>query len=290
MNQKVLITGATGNVGIALIKSLQNQAFGLTVYAGVRELQADANRLAIYPVITVRFDFLDFESVGAAFRNCDILFLLRPPQLADVDSVFRPMIRLAKEAGIQHIVFISVQGVEKNTVIPHHKIEKLILDSEIPYTFLRPAYFMQNFITTLQADLVQRDEIFLPAGKAKFTLVDVEDIGEVAARVIQNTESYENQALELTTNQALSFGEMAICFTEILRRKIKYISPNLITFFLRKRKEGMATPFILVMIMLHFLPRFQNTPSTTATIAKILGRAPITFAEFIQKNKSSFTR
>jgi uncharacterized protein YbjT (DUF2867 family) len=290
MNQKVLITGATGNVGIALIKSLQNQAFGLTVYAGVRELQADANRLAIYPVITVRFDFLDFESVGAAFRNCDILFLLRPPQLADVDSVFRPMIRLAKEAGIQHIVFISVQGVEKNAVIPHHKIEKLILDSEIPYTFLRPAYFMQNFTTALQTDLVKRDEIFLPAGKAKFTLVDVEDIGEVAARVIQNTESYENQALELTTNQALSFGEMAICFTEILRRKIKYISPNLITFFLRKRKEGMATPFILVMIMLHFLPRFQNTPSTTATIAKILGRAPITFAEFIQKNKSSFTR
>jgi uncharacterized protein YbjT (DUF2867 family) len=290
MNQKVLITGATGNVGIALIKSLQNQAFGLTVYAGVRELQADANRLAIYPVITVGFDFLDFESVGAAFRNCDILFLLRPPQLADVDLVFRPMIRLAKEAGIQHIVFLSVQGVEKNAVIPHHKIEKLIQDSEIPYTFLRPAYFMQNFITTLQADLVQRDEIFLPAGKAKFTLVDVEDIGEVAARVIQNTESYENQALELTTNQALSFGEMAICFTEILRRKIKYISPNLITFFLRKRKEGMASPFILVMIMLHFLPRFQNTPSTTATIAKILGRAPITFAEFIQKNKSSFTR
>jgi uncharacterized protein YbjT (DUF2867 family) len=290
MNQKVLINGATGNVEIALIKALQNQAFTLTVYAGVRELQADANRIAIYPVITVGFDFLDFESVGAAFRNCDILFLLRLPQLADVDSIFRPTIRLAKEAGIQHIVFLSVQGVEKNAVIPHHKIEKLILDSEIPYTFLRPAYFMQNFTTTLQADLVKRDEIFLPAGKAKFTLVDVEDIGEVAARVIQNTESYENQALELTTNQALSFGEMAICFTEILGRKIKYISPNLITFFLRKRKEGMATPFILVMIMLHFLPRFQNTPKTTATIAEILRRAPITFAEFIQKNKSSFTR
>ena len=47
-----------------------------------------------------------------------------------------------------------MQGVEKNKIIPHHKIEKLIVVSKIPFTFLRPAYFMQNFTTTLSNDIL----------------------------------------------------------------------------------------------------------------------------------------
>jgi len=80
--------------------------------------------------------------------------LLRPPQISDVKKYFAPLVETAKKSSIKHIVFLSVQGVDNSKIIPHHKIEKSIVDSKIIYTFLRPAYFMQNFTTTLRNDLV----------------------------------------------------------------------------------------------------------------------------------------
>ena len=80
--------------------------------------------------------------------------MLRPPQISDVKKYFAPLVETAKKSSIKHIVFLSVQGVDNSKIIPHHKIEKSIVDSKIIYTFLRPAYFMQNFTTTLRNDLV----------------------------------------------------------------------------------------------------------------------------------------
>lgn len=72
-----------------------------------------------------------------------------------------------------------LQGVEKSRIIPHHKIEKQIVTRGIPYTFLRLAYFIQNFTTTLHHALVNKRKIFLPAGNTKLTSIDVTDIGNV---------------------------------------------------------------------------------------------------------------
>ncbi|MDP5140566.1 MAG: NmrA family NAD(P)-binding protein, partial [Spirosomaceae bacterium] len=92
------------------------------------------------------------------------------------------------------------QGAEDNSVIPHHKIERLIIDSGISYTFLRPAYFMQNFTTTLRKELVENNRIFLPAGEAKFTLVDVQDVGKVAAETLLSSDKHVNIGYDLTSN------------------------------------------------------------------------------------------
>ncbi|HKL36465.1 MAG TPA: hypothetical protein VJ899_09270 [Salegentibacter sp.] len=51
--------------------------------------------------------------------------MLRPPQIADVDKIFVPLMEEIKQSSVKHIVFLSVQGVEKNKIIPHHKIEKI---------------------------------------------------------------------------------------------------------------------------------------------------------------------
>ena len=105
--------------------------------------------------------------------------------------------------------------VEKSSIIPHHKIEKLIVESKIPYTFMRPAYFMQNFIGNLNNDLIHKNRIFLPSGNAKFTLVDVHDIGNVVAEIILNSKNHINTSYELTNNEKLTFGEMATQLSEV---------------------------------------------------------------------------
>jgi len=148
----------------------------------------------------LHFDFAAAETYEHALAYCGILFLLRPPQLSEVKKYFNSLIDLAVICGVKHVVFLSVQGVGKSKIIPHHKIEKLIIESKIPHTFLRPAYFMQNFTTTLHADLVRHHSIFLPAGNAKFTLVDVTDIGKVAAKVLTELKRIRIKA----TNQPIT--------------------------------------------------------------------------------------
>jgi len=283
---KVLITGATGNVGMEVINALGKVNHNMHLFAGVKGLNEDKGKFSGQDIEFIRFDFTDSSSYKPGLTGCDILFLLRPPQISGVEKYFKPIIDTCKELGVKHIVFLSVQGVEKSSIIPHHKIEKLIVDSQIDYTFLRPAYFMQNFTTTLHNDLVKSRLIYLPAGNAKFTLVDVRDIGTVAAEVLTNTPEHINKSYELTCNEKLTFTEMAEMLSNHLAIKIQFKSPSLFSFFLTKRKEKMPTMLIIVMIMLHYLPRFQKSPDATNLIEKLTGKQPISFQQFITDNRA----
>jgi uncharacterized protein YbjT (DUF2867 family) len=286
---KVLVTGATGNVGIEVIKALGGVKKNLQIYAGVRDVAEAKNKLNDDSILLTRFDFTDVDTYQPALDGCDILFLLRPPQIAEVAKYFKPIISTCISAGVKHIVFLSVQGVEKSKIIPHHKIEQLIVASKISYTFLRPAYFMQNFTTTLRKDLVLNRQIYLPAGRAKFTLIDVRDIGSVSAAILTNISSHINKSYELTCNERLNFSEMDTILSDNLGYTVSYKSPNLLSFFLTKKKEKTPTMLILVMIMLHYFPRFQKAPEITDWVQKIIRRNPITFEQFVNDNKTLLT-
>ncbi len=283
----LLITGATGNVGSEIINSLAEIPGDFRVLAGVRDVAAESSIFKLKKVQTLQFDFANESSIELSLDKADVLFLLRPPQLADIKKYFEPLVRIAKLKNIQHIVFLSVQGAETSSMIPHHKIEKLIIESQINYTFLRPAYFMQNFTTTLRKDIVENNTIFLPAGNAKFTLVDLKDVGEAAASILAHTSKHINKAYDLTNNEQLNFKQMAAILSRELGRTIYYKSPNLVSFYVKKRKENIPAMFILVMIMLHFLPRFKAIPPTSDWVKKITGIKPRSFAEFAKANQSN---
>ena len=283
---KILITGATGSVGLQVIKCLDALENTIEIVAGVRDIANDRQRLADYKVSFVPFDFTKCESFREALSDIDILFLLRPPQLSNVEKYVKPLIQAAKANQTKHIVFLSVQGAEKSRLIPHYKIEKLIVESGIGFTFLRPAYFMQNFITTLKDELVNQKRIFLPAGKAKFTLVDTSDIGKVAARILTHHQAHINKAYELTNQEQLTFEQMADKLTKGLGIKINYVSPNLLRFFIVMRKRKTPAMLILVMIMLHYFPKFQKTPACSNWVKELTNSEPTTFDEFVQNNRN----
>jgi len=280
----ILITGATGNVGMSVLKHLTNRNDNLEIIAGVRNIEKEKDKLKDFNISLVTFDFENVQTFKPALNGIDILFLLRPPQLANVGKYFKPLIDEVINCHVKQIVFLSVQGVESSKIIPHHKIEKLITDCKIDYTFLRPAYFMQNFTTTLRSDIVNKHKINLPAGRTKFTLIDVDDVGFVAAKVLTEPQRHKNKSYELTNNETLTFAEMADKLSNGLGKKIKFVSPNLLKFFLTQRKEGVSSTFILVKIMLHYFPRFQKTPKTTQCVKNIIGQEPKSFDEFIKTN------
>ena len=255
---KVFVTGATGNVGLEVIKSVNSLEQDVGLKAAVRSKEKAKGILQYNICELVQFDFDEPSNFAEALRGCDVLFLLRPPQISNVESAIKPIIDISKELKIKHIIFLSVQGVEDNSLIPHYKIEKLIKDSNIPFTFLRPAYFMQNFTTTLHHELHQNKRIFLPAGKAKFSLIDVRDIGSVTANILKNLSEHSYKSYSLTSSENYSFQEMADIIAVETQIPIKYHSPNLLHFIWVKLRQNMPLSMVLVMIMLHYLPRFKR--------------------------------
>ncbi len=116
---------------------------------------------------------------------------MRPPQLSEQAII--PVIDNAVLQGVQHIVFMSVQGAEQMPFIPHAKIEKHIQRRPISYTFLRPGYFMENLTGALKKD-VQTGTIYLPAGKARFAWTHGDDIALAAAKVMTQSHQHKGQA------------------------------------------------------------------------------------------------
>jgi hypothetical protein len=71
--------------------------------------------------------------------------------------------------------------------------------------------------------------------------------------------------------------------------EIEYVSPNLVSFARQKLRENVPFGYILVLIMLHYLPRFQKEPNISDAVKNIIGQEPITFNQFIKDNKQSLT-
>ena len=287
--KRILITGATGNVGMEVIRFLIMNDNNFRIIAGVRNITEAAKKFDKSEKLEfLHFDFEDPDTFKEALKSVDSVFLLRPPHISAIDRYFKPLISAMLTSGIREVVFLSVQGAEKSKIIPHNQIEKLIRDAGIPYIFLRPSYFMQNLTTTLLPDIQQKRKIILPSGKAKFNWVDIQNIGEVSAILLEKFEEYSNRAIELTGSENRSFGEVTSLINQQISDQIAFENVTPFKFFRIKKLENMSKGMILVMILLHFLPRFQKEARISGFYEQLTGKKPATLSEFIQREKVKF--
>jgi uncharacterized protein YbjT (DUF2867 family) len=279
----ILVTGATGNVGSEVIRALGTTAHIRAAVPGAE----DRSRLP-EGIDTVRFDFTDPATYAEAFSGVDRVFLMRPPHISD-PKVIAPSIEAARAGGVRQIVFLSLQGAEKNAIVPHAKIEKLLLGAGIPWTFLRPSFFMQNLSGQHRDEIRDRDEIFVPAGNGRTSFIDVRDIAAVAALALTE-QGHENTAYTLTGSEALTYDEVAAEISAQVGRTIRYARPGLIPFILRKRREGLKWDYILVMAGIYTTARLGLAGGLTGDVQRLLGRAPITLKQFVQDYREVWLR
>ena len=287
----ILITGATGNVGFEVIRYLHEMNTSNQIIVAGRNTVKAKQMFRDYPELRyVHFDFGDPGTFDTALAGIDRIFLLRPPQLADVDKYFRPLLSKIREHNIGEIVFLSVQGAEKSRVIPHNKIERMIRDFGLEYIFLRPGYFMQNLTTTLIDDIKEKRQIILPAGRAKFNWIDIKNIGEAAAILLDNFAGYKNQEYDITGSENTCFARVTSLVNEVVENPVEYRNVNPFQFFRIKKREGMEKGKIIVMILLHFLPRFQKEPEISDFYERLTGKVPTLLRTFIQREKKHFKK
>jgi uncharacterized protein YbjT (DUF2867 family) len=276
MASTILVTGASGNVGREVVCALQS------LDQPIRAAVPDEENARLVPgegIDTVLLDFYHPDTYPAALDGVGRVFLMRPPAIADIERTLAPFIDAAQAAGVEHVVFLSLMGV--NPRVPHHRVEHKLKHSHIPHTLLRPSYYMQNLNTTHAADIRDRDEVFIPAGRGKISFIDVRDIGEVAAGIFTG-HGHVNQAYTLTGSQALSFAEVADIFSEVLGRPIVYANPSPDQFARRMRANGLPEELITVMLGLYATVRLGLGAKVTRDAQKLLGRPPIPFRQYVE--------
>ena len=281
----ILVTGATGNIGREVVAGLHlnGQAIRAAAYD-----DADAKRVPA-GVPTAIFDFADPKTYGPALDGVDRVFLMRPPQITDMESTLNPFADYAKSVGVKQIVFVSLLGVDDNPRVPHYAAEQHLKTLGVPYTFLRPSFFMQNLNTTHKREIQERDEIYLPVGKARTSFIDTRDIGAVAAIVLSQA-GHEDVAYSLTGGEALDYYQVADIFSEVLGRTITYKDPSSLAFLFATVRHGTPLKFALVMSMLYRTTKKGIADVITDDVSRLLGRPPGTFRQYVIDYAESWKR
>ncbi|NOQ70354.1 MAG: hypothetical protein GQ574_00005 [Crocinitomix sp.] len=144
---------------------------------------------------------------------------------------------------------------------------------------------MQNITTTLLPEIRNSHSITLPSGKAKFIWIDVENIGEAISVLIESFQNHKNMVYEITVGENKNFDEVTEIMSEITGIKISFNKINPISFYFKKKKNGLESGFALIMTILHFLPRFQKPPKISDSYNKLTGSNPTTIREIIEREK-----
>ncbi len=275
--KKVLVTGITGNVGSEVARFLKEADYPFK--AGVRNIEKAKKALG-EDLDYVTFDLEDESTFEEALKDVDKVFLIRPPAISDPEKMV-PFINKTQEMKIEQLVFLSLMGIERNPIPPHYKIEKYILKSGIPYTFLRPSFFMQNLDTTHRDDIKERNEIFIPAGNAKVSFIDARDIGAVGAKTLIE-KGHENKSYTLTGSEALDYYEVAKIFSKVLGREIKYTNPPSLKFRKVMIERGVPKEFANVMVGLYFSTKMGMGKKVTAELETLLGRKAISVEQYVK--------
>lgn len=266
----ILVTGANGNVGGEVCRLLRAQ--GVPLRAAVRDPAQVAGD-------GVHFDFEQPATFAPALAGVERLFLMRPPSISDVKRYLFPVVDAARAAGVRQVVFLSLLGAERNPWVPHRHVELYLEASGLPYTFLRPSFFMQNLSTVHVADIRDRDEISVPAGHGKTSFIDARDIAAVAALTLVE-DGHERRAYPLTGDAALSYTEVAAILSDVLGRPIRYTDPWIPEFVLRLVNQGQPLAFVLVMVGIYTTAKLGLAGGLTGDTRRLLGRAPIGFRQF----------
>ena len=283
----ILITGATGRIGGATLKQLSTR--GLPVRALVRSAEKAA-LVAKARVETVIGDLAQPRSLEPALDGVTAALLVSPldPSQVELQGGF---IEAAKRASRPHVVKISGLGTALDSSVRsgrwHAQTEKHLEESGLPYTHLRPPFFMQNilrFAPTIRA----HGEFTGSLGQGKVAMIDVEDIAAVAASALTTT-AHVGKVYTLTGPEALSYGDVAEKLARILVRPVIYRDVPLALTRERLIASGMPAWHVDVQMDFNTALSAGLAATVTDTVEAVTGRPARPLERFIREHLALFT-
>lgn len=279
----ILVTGSTGAIGSQIVHRLVGEG------TNVRALARSPEKVQLPSGVAVaKGDMTDVESMRAALKGVDTLFLLNAVVPDEVTQALITL-SLARDAGIERIVYFSVFNADRFSDVPHftgkYAVERMIEQFDLPATILRPSYFIQND-ASMKELLLGKGIYPMPVGSKGVSMVDTRDIADIAASCLLQRERagapLPREVIELVGPQALTSDALAGIWSEALGKQVNYGGDDLDAFEAQfaSRAPGWMARDVRLM-----LGRFQSdgmaaTDSAVAKMTTLLGRAPRSYRDF----------
>ncbi|WP_126446185.1 SDR family oxidoreductase [Sulfuricystis multivorans] len=277
----ILVTGATGNIGRALVEILQTTPSSLSTIAASPSGQSVAGAPG-RPL-----NLLNTASTRAAMQGIERLFLLTPAH-PEMEAMTANAVRAAQAAGVQHIVRVSGAGADPKSEIAIARLQgscdQIVIDSGIAYTLLRPKNFMQNFTTFLR-DMIRSGAVYSSQGEGRVPFIDARDIAAVAAQVLRDPQAHASQVYTLTGPQALTNAEALAVIAEHIGRPIQLVSISEEQAVEGMRQAGMPEPLVQAMSSLNRIIAAGWVAEVTDDVPRLLGRPATAWADFVAEHR-----
>ncbi len=277
----ILVTGVTGITGQQVAESLV--ARGVGVRAVVRDLERGKMATLGMAVELVEGDFDHPKTIEAASKDCHGAFLVTSDGERQVDQEINAAGAMV-QSGVQHIVKISSSDTGKRAYswsVAHARIEEEIVRMDVGYSFLRPHYFMQNFVSLLELDSAGDISLRAPAGDGEIGAIDAYDISECAAALLDTGTPLQSHAV-LTGPENIPMSRVAQAFSNATGRHISYVNVDAEEYSreLQKNSQSSVADFISVFEEV----RVGTMALLNNSVEQLTGNKPRTIEEFTQAN------
>lgn len=279
----MLVTGAAGQTGLALLQALARR--GAAVRAMVRRAESMAVVRAAGASEVVVGDLRSAADVARALAGVRRVYHIAPAMSADETGIGRRAIDAAIAAQVELFAFHSVVHPQCDA-LPHHRdkraVEEMLIESALPYALLRPAMYMQN--VTREWDAIEREGVYrLPYSEhARMSLVDLANVAEAAATVLTG-DGWAGGEFELASGDVLSRVEMASVIAEATGLPVQAARCSIEAW--RPVAARTRTPFQIgrVAAMYAHYDRHGLGGGNARVLSMILGRRPVDFRGCIRR-------
>ena len=283
---KILITGATGHLGTAVINQLLKNTNANTIVALVRD-ENKAKSLKEKGVEIRLGTFEDTASLDSAMQGIEKVLLIStidPKRFQQHKNV----VDAAKKAGVKLISYTSVTLKDLNTAVTkslmesHFQTEDYIKASGLTYAFLRNTIYA-DMVPFYVGEKVFENGIYLPAGTGKVPFALRREMGEATANLLSQTDPHQSKIYDITNTELYSFEDVAKVLSELSGKTITYTNADLDTFTEMLKTNHL--PELAIFMSTAFVTDFKNHQyeKVTKDLENLLGRKPATLKEALKE-------
>jgi len=285
---KILITGATGNLGRSVVKHLAKKIDAKNIAVLVRDT-AKVEDLKTEGIDVRVGDYNNYESLVAAFNGIDKLFFISGSDFNGRSKQHENVVNAAKETGIDHVVYTSfLRKNETNTspisfvIADHLDTEVWLKESGMKYTILKHNLYMDMIPLFVGDNILETCTIFQPAGNGKAAFTLREDMAEVAVHIL-SSDAHENKEYDITSDKSYSYQDIADIITAITGKKIAYSSPSVEEFNKTLTDAGVPQEYIGLFVGFSQAIQQGEIDKTNSVIEQLIGRKATSVEDFLQK-------
>ncbi|HEU4485346.1 MAG TPA: NmrA family NAD(P)-binding protein [Povalibacter sp.] len=283
----LLVTGATGNVGQAVLAELADKP------VAVRAFVRDPSRLRIAApnIEVVRGDLTDDDSLHRALDGVDAAFLASgfSPRMAELHSRF---VAAAKKANVARLVQLSGVGANSGLCCARAlrwlgQVEGSTQSSGMQVTHLRPTFYMQNLLQFAPA-VAEQNVIAGPFRSGKWTFVDARDVGAVGAAALLDP-AHAGRTYTVTGSESISYEDVASRMSHVLGKTIRYV--DITANEARGRLQAAGAAPVMIEATLELWDACASNlinVAPTRVVQEVTGREPRSFDDFLRDYRHAF--